>query len=475
MPVPEYVYLFRVPADAAQQQATAIRGMLEELCDIAGIDRALVQQLDRSAGSLTVVAPPGSPMQLAIGRVEDVLLISTSSRLASQSMKRLAERDEHGSLASREAMFADLGNLPPANASTMFFDVHGCVDFLAQTLRMAELAANSQGHGARKAVAAIGLASALLEELDVTDHIATSASSDGTSVTTTSLVRMLPGYRDSRVAKVFADREAWQDWSHLVPADATSFWFDAGFDPAALYDFVTALVGENLGDVPTIDPSVRETLDAISGEMAGMSFPPAGDGGCALGESVMMVRLDDAQGMTDRVQALLEHAAGFARSRGQAATVVKTGDQLALDLGAFPWIHPVIAVRDGMLVVATSSAALEHIDRVRRGEATSIADSPRFQSLGLDAPSAVRSLSYGTADVPAMGFPDLVSAAGFALSMLPEKRDTREARIAARMLTKLAPALRDLQMGYTVGSVALPSQDDGVFLGRMVVRYSGER
>ena len=55
--------------------------------------------------------------------------------------------------------------------------------------------------------------------------------------------------------------------------------------------------------------------------------------------------------------------------------------------------------------------------------------------------------------------------------MPEEDRDARTAIRVGRMLTKLAPAMRELDMQFDAASTLLPSDDPDAVLGKIVYRY----
>jgi hypothetical protein len=109
------------------------------------------------------------------------------------------------------------------------------------------------------------------------------------------------------------------------------------------------------------------------------------------------------------------------------------------------------------------------VQRVGRGEAKDIRSSQRFAQLGIG--NGGHYLDYYQLDASMAGLNNLVSAAGFFLSMLPQERDTREAIKVGAILTKLAPALRALDLSMDTGADVLPSPSPDTIMTRRVTRY----
>ena len=297
--------------------------------------------------------------------------------------------------------------------------------------------------------------------------------SDGTTVTSNVLLKLQADAGESRLAQLSARQQPWGDWFEMVPADATGFYFDSGIDPAALFDLIAGLVQENVdhGDqLVAAGAGLREVLAQFSGEMASVSFPSQGATGCPLGECVCFVRLEKTDGVSDWLSASLDGCARYLISRGQHMEVESSGGMYEIRLAAFPWIRPVIGVRGNHLICATSAAAVAKIARVQNGQEANIRSSERFTRLGVGREDAVDYLHYAQVDESTEDFANLVSAAGFFLSVLPEDKKTRAAIKLGAILTKLSPALRELDIRYDWASELASWSEDAVKL-RTVIRY----
>lgn len=470
VPLPEYVVLFRVPEDRIGSQVDGMKKLLAEFAKLVGVPEISVRDVDLRAGSMTVFEVEHSPVQISAGAVGDVLVLSTGSRMCVSVMRNLAKGDGKGSLAGSDRFRTSLGRLPKATEATLFVDIAGVLGFLKQVMQVGRAGAGDPG-----AADVVAMLRAILDEFDVCDHVMLTTASDGTTVTSTVLLDMRPGFDSSSLAKLFTGQKPWSAWTRFVPEDATEFYFDIGMNPAALCDLGIRLLKENLREpeAPTrFLEGLRDGLLAnISGESAYVALPGVGPGGCALGDCVTFWRLERTEGVLDSVKGWLDGLARHLSTRGQKLAVVTSEGVHEVRLQAFPWIRPAIAVRDDCLVVATSSAALAKVDRVRAGEEPGIRSRPDFAKLGIGKADSTEYLAYGRIDSSASWLANLVSAAGFFLSVLPEQRDTRAAIKVGAILTKLAPALRELQMKYDWGMELLPSTTPDVIMSRTVYHH----
>ena len=69
MPIPEYVMFCRVPADRTAAQMAGFKSMLAGIAQMAGVPETSVRDVARDAGTMTVFAVDGVPVQLAAGAV----------------------------------------------------------------------------------------------------------------------------------------------------------------------------------------------------------------------------------------------------------------------------------------------------------------------------------------------------------------------------------------------------------------------
>jgi len=471
VPMPEYTLLCRVPEDRVSGHLADLREMFAGFAQMIGDELASVEEVERRTGKMVVFRVERAPVQLAAGAVGDVIVLSSSTSATTAAMRRLAGGGK-GSLEAEERYQESMRQLPPGTEGTFYLNVDGLMGFLSQGL---QLAAGAVGRDPRSELA-VALCRELVEELDVVDHLASSTASDGRTVTSTTLIRLKPDYQDSIWFDLCGKQQPWTEWYRYVPENATGFAFDSGVDVAGMLDWFTELAVDCAGG-PDNAPwaqsrlyaRVREIAGHLSGEAACITFPQVGEAGCACGETVVLLRLEKTDGVAEWLRDHLRHFASYAGRRGQEVEVASRDDLNEIVVSALPWIRPVVGVRDGMIVLATSPAALEQLARVQSGEARDIRSSERFAELGVG--KGGHYFDYYQQDASLGQFSNLVSGVGFLLALLPADRETRPAIKLGAILTKLAPALRQLDMSLDVGSDVLPSENPEVVMSRRVVRY----
>jgi hypothetical protein len=480
MPLPEYLVLFRVPKSEMDAQLAGMKEMISGFASMLG-PIASVRDVQAAGGNVTILGLQGAPFGIAFGAVGDVLVISTSSQLATASMTRLSNGGE-GSLEKSERFQATMKSLPgPADAVT-FVDIDGLMGAVTQGLAIAQFGMQGAKEEAQIGRDVLHTISLLVGELNKFDQAVTTLASDGTTTTATTLTQMLPSYAGSKLSKLFDGQQGWNKWSKRVPADATSFSFDAGLKPAALYDLLLSCVKEGFQDPKPVlaqwdamqeewGVNVRDVLAAFSGETASIEFPSAGAEGCHLGECVVLLRLEKPDVVATAVKHMLESAVAYVRGRGQEIAVESSGGLERIRIDAFPWIRPVIGVRGSELVIATSPAAIEKLDRVAAGKEPDVRSNPRFAALGAGKSDSTRHLSFAEVEVGITPLVDLVAAYGFVFAMFPDDPEVAAMRKLGAILTKVAPALRELDLRYDEAEEILPTSTPEAVTRRRTVRY----
>ncbi len=471
MPMPEYVMLARVPEDQIKAQVAGANKLLAEFAGMIGSEMSSLREIELESGQLQALEINGAPMQMTVGSIGDVLIFSSSSRMAVAAVNMLGRGDGRGSLVQTERYRSALEQLPKATEATIYIDVGGIFEFLNQALLIGKASA---GNGNSQQAEMLNLMTAIFTEMDVCRQILITSASDGQSMTSAALFEMQPGYEDSKFAQLFANQQPWMGWTRYVPADASEFYFDSGLNFSGLCDMGIQIAKDNLRE-PAIPVMVMtqmrdQFLSNLSGESAYVMLPAMADG-CPLGEMLAFWRLENSEGVLRGTERMLEGVADLLAQRGQEMDFVAGEDSLELVLPAFPWIRPTLAIRDGCMVIATSPAALAKVDRVFAGEEASIRSREDFAELGIGNGKDASYLGYGHMDSGMEGLANLASAAGFFMSLMPEQKDTLVAIKMGAVLTKLAPALREMQMSFDWGTEILPSEQPNQIMSRTVYRY----
>src|SRR5262249_41061428 len=100
------------------------------------------------------------------------------------------------------------------------------------------------------------------------------------------------------------------------------------------------------------------------------------------------------------------------------------------------------------LVIASSLAAADKIDRVTRGAEPNVLSEPHFAELGVGRRAEVSEVGYSQGQSSPEPIANLLSGIGFVYTMMPDEKETRPLIIVGSMLCKLATALRELEFRF---------------------------
>lgn len=481
VPMPEYLILFRVPRDEAPKQVAALKDMLSGLIAMTGMTPS-VQEAERTSGKMTLISLPGVPVQLAMGAVGDAIVVATSANLGASAMSKLAGGTDEGSILGSESAKKATGGLPQSRYGVEYVDLDAMLSFVGQMLGMAGTMMPSDGSAdTDKARQVIGLALAVLQDVNIIDSVATSYSSDAKRSTMVTRLTFRPEAGQSRLAAIAGKQRPWTDWAKRVPKDATSFSFSPGADLAALYDWALALVKENLSmqeevlgkwkEIQSqIGVDVREDVLALfSGESATVSFPALPDGS-PTGESVTFIRLEQPDRVAAKLKHVLDAGAAYVASRGHKVDLVSRGALTEIRIAPLPWMKVVVGVLGDELVIGSSAAAVAKIEKVTRGAEPNILAEPRFAALGIGTREGLQGVGYWSVDASLAPFADVLGAVGFFYSLMPEDRETKQIIVLGRILCKVAAGLREIDLHYDQAYETVTTAD-GASESRVVTGY----
>ncbi len=223
--------------------------------------------------------------------------------------------------------------------------------------------------------------------------------------------KLLPGFDDKLLAKVFGSGQAFTDWDHWVPADARSYSLNSGANLHALYEGLLSFVEENIPEakdglehLDQMQEQIgihvdRDILQAFSGECVSVSFPAAEPTMFGGENSVVAMRCEKP----DRIRELLHRLVDTVKEHP-----VVQAQQLSLDesedldgfeelsatmLSAFG-ARPTIGFRDGWMVCGSNPSAVETVLETQSGDRETIADTDAFRQFQLEVEGPVQSISY---------------------------------------------------------------------------------
>ena len=461
----DYILLFRGKPDSAKRNFSAIVALVRE---IAAIDQTRLSLQIKLTGDVEHcvlrLGPQSQPLfNLSLFRRGDVIGIASGAQAAESTLRRLAGHDTKTAFVDTPRFKAALAQVPAPEDLVLFFDMKR---IMGSVRGMAGRAMRHRGKqdGIDSGSAAF-LIKGLCDTCNVMDYLVWTIETNGRRQETHSLIRLQSGKQSCHLASAWLCRQPFKRFDEYIPQDATSFSLSGSVDLERLYTVVTGFVkkafpngeawvaswNDRLTSVG-FDPK-RDLFDWWSGEMVTVSLPLKIVTPFTKSDTVVMIRVKDAELASRKVNALLSRVSEFAAGdvAGQSLSVTPapvsvSGFRKISHPALMMFMTPVVGVTGDWLVLGTSPSAVNRCLDVAAGRAPSIATNARFQREGLVPGGTVRACSFK--DTSKLG-QELASQAAmlgmmgglFAGSMPSADGETKAFRRAVQRLSRLAMKL----------------------------------
>ncbi|MFO0790681.1 MAG: hypothetical protein U0805_14590 [Pirellulales bacterium] len=407
VPQTHHLLVVRLPSsDVAAKLETALiqlGEMIERRTDKA-IEGVRQEEGTVALYSLAARKAKDVPFQPAFARLDDVIVISSSAKVARESVRSL--------VGGGPSKFDDLRlkgaleKLPKAEDALVFYDARqqfgqlkGIGDFIRE-----------KAPKDLKAVRVADVIERVMNEVDLLDYQVAVESTDGRKLLKSEVLQLSPNVEQKKLYKVFASGKPFENWERWVPADTQSFSLHTGLNLHALYEAVLQFVTTEFPEVqPKIDEFEakqqlagvhldRDILQAFSGECVSLKLS-SGEGSAASQDSVLALRCEKPE----RIRELIQQGVGklgaspYGQSQNvklEASKEVEGFDELSANMLMAFGLRPVIGFHDGWMIVATKPAAAQKVLKTLAGESPSITTTERFQKFGVEVKGPVASISY---------------------------------------------------------------------------------
>jgi hypothetical protein len=481
-PLPEYLVVFHVAAESAAERHGELKKLLEGLAEFAP-DFLAVRDVARNGATVSSLAVEGQPFQLIAATKRDLVLLSTSEALAESVLAlRDAEPAAARSMAASPEFQKALAGLPAPQDSVFYIDVAGYLEFFRSYLDMA--AGLTQGDPTAGGV--LGIALVVLDELARMRAVAGVERTEDRRLVQASRVSFSREAPAGFLEELLRGREPLGDVGRLVPVDARSFQVTRGLDWLKIYDAGLSLLRERLPQGPElleewesiqkrIGFHLRDDLLVWIEGGCGYVRLPAGSGDSS---SVLMLRVRDNEKAERAVDSAIEKMRAFLESRGQGVTITRLpglGEKFhEIRFAALPWLRPVVGLAPGILIVGGRRQAVEKMAATFRGEAPGIRDNPRFSAFGIPE-SSLHTAYYEEVEDSWGWLADLAGTAGFCVSLLPERQETRALIRLGAILTKLSAFLRDIEVPFEQAGWSRYDAAERAIFSQAAVRLRAEK
>jgi hypothetical protein len=475
LPLPEYLVLFHVPADSVTARVGEFHQVFQKIAEFSQ-GRLSVTEEEIEGVKVVHLVIFGAPFTFSVaGHGEAVMLCSSEGLLL--DVLRLAHSEDHvGSIAKSERFVQGVDSLSDPNDMQMFFDMTRYVGIFRNALTMA---ASQMGQDPN-AQGAVRIFEIILNELGRLGSVTAVEQSQKDRRITEARMTFESGDTEAFFERLVREQRPLDNPISVVPKDAMAFYMTAGVRPLTIYDAILGLIREHLPDgaqhlqmwqaiQDNVGVDLRADLLSWLDGGAGWIALPGKRGGST--ELVLYLRLLEEDAARRVLEGTVRKIRKFVESRGQAMEIVELPDSdgkfWEIQIGAFPWLRPVVGLPGGYAVLASSRDAVNRIMKTYSGEAPNFTKNPAYKAMELPEGPLVE-VYYLDLKGSMEGVANLASGAGFVLSVLPNNYETRHARKLGAILTKLAVFIRAIDIGvFTGGWTRYEPEHHSVF-SRMV-------
>jgi hypothetical protein len=406
-PVTHHLLIVRLSSAEAGEYQRGYEQLLDLVADWSkGKVSKRVRQTEQ-ASFVTLDLPQGVPFRPTLVRSGEVMIFSTSEKLAKQSLSQLFDDDAVSKFDDPRLVEA-LSELPEAEDAIVFFDArlmferfHGLADFMRQknTRDNEQLNRWSQ------------IFDRILDELTILDYEVTVEYTEGQQNRVAVLGKWLPDAEDKLLYQAISQGQPFENWQTWVPADAEAYSLNTGMNLHVVYERVLQFVREEIPESHEALDQLerkqqelgfhldRDLLQAFSGETVSVTVPVEAADGSTRQCRVTALRCHDPEKIQELLSRGMEVLTALPPVQAQQLKFVECEELEGFQelqgamLGVFK-ARPVIGFHDGWMIISSTPDAAARVLATRKGEADAIAQADSFQKFGLEVTGPVYAVSY---------------------------------------------------------------------------------
>ena len=448
-----------------------IRAILEEIRKLVETrveeGSVVIQEVKIEGVEFTQFGPSVMPNLFWVGQHDELIILALFNQsILQDSLGLLKGTSKKPGLASSERFKKAFAQLPAAEDSLMFFDVGDLLAKLDLMLKAASgLSATTQPAGGSEQdnpLAWVRLVSALLDDLQIVDHIASVEWTDGYRVFTDTLTAVKPEARSKPLFKVLTSGRPLEKFEQYIPREATGFSCSSGIGLSALYRYLLGFVADNVpggkGMVEEFERMQKEDWELnidqdILRFFSGPSFS------ASMGDDwVFMMQVSDEQKAREQLDKMMKRVNTLlGEQNALMITEVTIGGQEGFQQITHPMMMmmgglkpPVVGFAQGLMLVGSSAGGVEKVLKTGEGKHPNITKSKRWQQEALAPKGAVTSISFTDETNKAAELQSMIGGLSMALGMVglfaqdmpPEARSLFSS--LPPLLSKLSPVVGKL-------------------------------
>jgi hypothetical protein len=346
------------------------------------------------------------PIEPAVARLKDIVLMSTSAGLLRRSVERLQEEGVESKFDDPRLKEA-LAHLPKPDDAVLFLDgrklfenLHGIAAFI-----------RSQAKNNEDAARFAQIVDRIVSETAILDFEATVECTEPGRNRTVAFIKLADDFDSKLLGRALVRREPFENWQSWVPKDATAFSLSTGVNLHELYGGIIALVREEFPESKKgLDKFAewqrkvgvdldRDILQSFSGESVSVTVPVKAAVETTRQESVIALRCKNSDKIRDLLARAVDNlntipALQMQQLKLDECKEVKGFQELHATIFQMVGVQPVVGFRDGWMILASSKTATEKVLAARAGQSEPIDGAALFEKLGLDPTDAVYHVSY---------------------------------------------------------------------------------
>ena len=408
LPQTQHLVLLRLPSDEVAMSCEMALKKLGEMIERrseGAVDATLDDAGDTKLYTLTFPNVKEFPFQPAFTRADDVLVVSTSAKLARRSVDSLLSGGE--SKFDDPRLQAALDKLPTPEDALVFYD--GQQQF--RTLRGMGQFIREKSHEDAKAVRIAGLIERIIDEMAILDYEVAVETTDGQKNIKMKLGQLVPGAEHKLLYQICASGEPFENWQRWVPADAQAYSLSTGVNLHPLYAWVVQLIHD---DIPEAQPALEQfekkqqewgvqldsdLLQVFSGECVCVALPAASPATVGGQDKVLALRCHKSERIREILHQWVDRLEKIPYAQSQQLQLspskeLEGFDELSMNLLAVLGVRPVVGFHDDWMIVASNAAAAQKVLRTLSGDSASIDTSEQFRRFGLELEGPVYAIRY---------------------------------------------------------------------------------
>ncbi len=493
----EGMFIGRSSKEQSAKNYSGLKKLMAELVKFAnekaGESVMVVQESKQEGASVTSIVIPVAGFSINVANKDDVIFINFGgSTLLADALGLMSEKGTAKPLVKSARFKEAFDQLPPAQDSIVFWDVHGMMSAFRGLMEsvggmMNAQAAGDEANGTADEPNPMKIVTKILDDLSIIDYMADSEWTDGYRVYSESVTKLRSGAKSSPLYDIITSGKPMPDFARFIPKEAESFSVSSGINMTKLYRYILGFVEGNVPD----GKSMIEEWDSVQQNQLGFNLEKdvlalfeGSTVNFAMGKDwAILAKVTDAKKMDKQLERLFGFINGLlGKDNALAISMVKVADKtefrqishpMMMMMGGFS--PPVIGCAEDHVVFGSSAKVVRVALNTAAGKHDNITKKKRWQEEALVPAGSVVSISYTDESNMAQDLQAAIGGISMGMGMMgmfmgdapPEFRKIMGS--VPPMLAKLAPVAGRLD--FFKSNASYESFDGSKWISRSVQNY----